>query len=86
MPVLTTKAKIRKKRFDTNRPTIEPLKIYTPEEIARMGDCSLATIMRAIGSKHLKSYKIGRNRKVSGQQFLDWLEAGGKTGHTCKVA
>lgn len=75
------KAKRKTNRKDTlNRPAIEPLKNYPRPEAAKVVPCAVITLIRAFEAGHLSAYRVGRNVVHSGQQLIDWLEAGGKTG------
>lgn len=64
-----------------NRPAIEPLKNYTREEAAKVVPCAQITLIRAYDNGFLSFYRVGRRILHSGQHLIDWLEAGGKTGH-----
>jgi len=81
--VKTRKKTARKKtRTIKSRPRIEPAAIYNRSEAAEAVGVSQITLFRAYDSGNLKGYRVGARISHSGQQLLDWLEAGGKTGRT----
>lgn len=61
------------------RPILEDDRIYRIPEVAAVANCAVPTVWRAIYSQHLKTYRVGRYRRVAGAQIRAWLEAGGKT-------
>jgi excisionase family DNA binding protein len=89
MPVTTAVAKAKpavkrgkaatKKAKRTPSPLLENQRIYSIPEGAAAAGVSTITFWRAIYAGHLKTYRAGRNRRISGEQIKTWLEAGGKT-------
>lgn len=65
-----------------SRPTIIPNRNYTRQEAKLACGVSVASLIRAWEAGFLKSYRAGRRVLHSGQDLLDWLETGGKTGRT----
>lgn len=63
-----------------DRPAIIPGRTYTRREATLACGVSTASLIRAWEAGFLKSYRVGRRVLHSGQQLLEWLEAGGKTG------
>jgi hypothetical protein len=55
---------------------------YSVPDGARAAGVATITFWRAIYAGHLQTFRIGRRRIVSGSQILEWLKAGGKTGHS----
>ncbi len=72
--------KPRTKKEEARQP-IELRKNYTRAEAAKVVPCAPITLIRAYYAGHLSAYRVGRNILHSGQHLIDWLEAGGKTGH-----
>jgi excisionase family DNA binding protein len=60
----------------TERPVIEPNRVYSREEVAEVLNVSLSTVKRLIGSGHLRvSHPPGMRRVlIRGQHILDLLE------------
>lgn len=80
MPQVGRITKVTRKK---SRQQLQMLSIYSREDLAEILDLSVQTIIRAYNSKNLEGYKVGRAVRHSGQQAINWLEAGGKTGrHT----
>lgn len=85
--ILNHKPKKRKsktpvaKRHNIRRPGIVPTAIYSRNESAEILGCSWMTLMRAYLNGFLRGWPQGRYVKHSGQHLLDWMEAGGRTGH-----
>ena len=73
----------------TERPIIEPNRVYSREEVAEVLNVSLSTVKRLIGSGQLRvSHPAGMRRVlIRGQHILDLLErtelkhAGRRTAH-----
>lgn len=63
----------------SNKPPLTPDRIYNIAEAAQAIGVSKMTLIRARDGGHLAELRAGRNVLHSGQQLLDWLEAGGKT-------
>jgi len=53
---------------------IEPDAIYTVKETARLLNMSDITIRRWVGKGILASLKLGRSRRIRGQDLLSFLE------------
>lgn len=70
-------AKSKTKKSD-NRP-LELNMNYSIQEAAIVAGVAAITLWRAIAADHLKTYRVGRRRVVSGEQIKQWLENGGKT-------
>lgn len=68
------------RKLNGRRQPILPTAIYNRPEAALVADCAVITLIRAYGAGHLEGYRIGRYVKHSGQQILNWLESGGRTG------
>jgi excisionase family DNA binding protein len=64
-------------RHHTERPVIEPNRVYSREEVAEVLNVSLSTVKRLIGSGHLRvSHPPGMRRVlIRGQHILDLLES-----------
>jgi hypothetical protein len=62
------------------RPALNPQAIYSRQDGARTAGVSVITFIRAYDAGHLKAFRAGTRVLHSGQQILDWLAAGGKTG------
>lgn len=83
MPVTAIRAKIQNRKLP-HRPPLELNRLYPRSEAALVIGCATITLIRAYEAEHLKGYRVGRYIKHSGQHLIDWLEAGGKTGHSAK--
>lgn len=66
-------------RAAAKKPVLTPDRIYTRAESALVIGCAEITLIRARDAGHLAELRVGRNVLHSGQQLLDWLNAGGKT-------
>lgn len=69
------------KRPTKQREALHPDKIYSRNEAAAVTGIALITLIRAYDNGHLKVSRVGSRVLIRGQQLLDWIEAGGKTGH-----
>ena len=78
-PATPKPTKKRGPKPKVNRPALDLQKIYSRKESAYVLGLSQITLFRAFDSGHLQGYRAGRNVKHSGQQLLDWLQAGGRT-------
>jgi hypothetical protein len=78
-PAPNIQSKPARKKRRPNRPPIDPAGIYSRAEAAFLTNVSLMTLIRARDAGHLSEFRAGRRCLHSGQQLLDWLEAGGKT-------
>jgi hypothetical protein len=65
---------------------ILPNAFYDREQAAVVIGCSVITLLRAYYAGYLKACRTGRHLRHSGQQLLDWIADGGKTGHARKAA
>lgn len=88
MTVLSTAGKPRAKKpigakpKTKKQPDNKPLELnmnYSVADAASVAGVSAITLWRAIAAGHLKTYRVGRRRVVSGEQIKHWLENGGKT-------
>ena len=59
--------------------TLELNKIYSVTEASQCLSISAVSIWRAIYNDHLKTYRIGRRRVISGDQLIAWRDSGGQT-------
>lgn len=64
---------------NTQRPILDPRRIYPRPEAALATGVAVITLIRAYDSGHLAAYRAGRRVLHSGQHLIDWLEGGGKT-------
>lgn len=80
MTEIENQRKPRPKRKQTQRPPVEPNRIYPRKEAAFAVGVATITLIRAYDSGYLKAYRVGRRLLHSGQHLIDWLDAGGKTG------
>jgi hypothetical protein len=82
-----TKSQIRngrKSRRDKDYIPLEANRFYSRRLAAIVCDVSETTITRAYLNHYLEGYRVGRYIRHSGRHLLDWLEAGGRTGHSAK--
>jgi excisionase family DNA binding protein len=65
----------------TNRPPIEPTRVYSRAEVAEILDVSLSTVKRLLASGQLRASQPAGLRRVfiTGQAILDLLKATEKT-------
>jgi hypothetical protein len=70
----------KKVRGQADKPAIVPGALYNRAEAMFVLGVSQMTLFRAYDAGHLAALRVGRNILHSGQQLLDWLAAGGKTG------
>jgi excisionase family DNA binding protein len=68
------------------RPALNTETLYNRREAALVTNLSRMTLIRAFNSGNLPGYRVGTRVLHSGQQILDWLNSGGKTGWTSKGA
>jgi excisionase family DNA binding protein len=60
---------------------IDPQKLYSRAEAAEITEVSWMTLKRASDAGHLRYRRAGRHYRYLGQDLLDWMAAGGKTGY-----
>lgn len=72
-------AKKRKAARKAPNVAISPDAIYTRIEAAQAARTSVSSLIRAYLHGCLQGYTVGNRVKHSGQQLLDWLQAGGRT-------
>lgn len=60
----------------SNRPTIEPNRVYSREEVAEVLNVSLSTVKRLIAARRLRASQPSGMRRVLilGQHILEFLE------------
>lgn len=63
---------------------IRPLAFYRYIEVQTLLDISLATVTRAVQKGYLKASFVGSEPRLKGQDVLDWIDAGGKTGWSAR--
>ncbi len=63
-------------KHHTERPPVEPTRIYSREEVAEVMNVSLSTVKRLLASGHLRASQPPGMRRVfiTGQAILDMLE------------
>lgn len=84
-PTATPKKRRTPRRYagcqpKTKRPTLDPARIYTRREAALALGVSTITLIRARDNGNLQELRVGARCLHSGQQLIDFLNAGGKTG------
>lgn len=63
----------------TNRPPLDPSRIYSLREGALAFGVSISTLVRARNSGNLVGLKVGAKIVFTGEALLAWLNSGGKT-------
>lgn len=51
----------------------EALELFTVQQIAKLGNCSVRKVRDQISQRQLGHYRIGRLVRVSAEQFNRWL-------------
>jgi hypothetical protein len=80
----TSAAKQHQPAITSHRPLLEPNRNYPVQEAAAAIGCAAITVRRALDNGYLQCFRVGRRIIVNGQHLINWLNAGGKTGHGAK--
>lgn len=68
-------------KHHTERPPIEPTRVYSRDEVAEILNISLSTVKRLLASGHLRASQLPGMRRVfiTGQSILEMLDESVKT-------
>jgi excisionase family DNA binding protein len=51
------------------------VKVFTPDEVARLLRVSRMTVYRLVGDGHLRAYRVGRSLRIRPDDLTAYLEA-----------
>ncbi len=74
-------------KHHTERPPIEPMRVYSRDEVAEILNISLSTVKRLLASGQLRASQLPGMRRVfiTGQSILDMLDESVKTAAEWKA-